>query len=149
MKLLTHLPKRVLTLPKRLSLDFEGRKLELEYPPLEIRDQAYVHIGCLLFGPKDRKIRYDRQAITVADATGERKYRIGSRTYSCDGKTRTLSAPPLLCNDRCYVPLEVLGEATGMRSRYIAGSKTVRLDLPEVSRAGKTAALKGAIIGSP
>jgi len=117
-------------LEKRLTLQWGGRTLATQYPPLNMHDRPYLCADYLLMGRPDRKLQRGQQQLTFADAAHVWTMQIGKREYICDGKPRKMSAPPLLINGKYYVPLDILTEVTGYKAQYQAKTKTVCVELP-------------------
>ncbi len=64
----------------------------------------------------------------ASDGADEVKVTIGSTTMMVDGKATTIIAPPIIDNNRTYVPLRAIGEAFGATVNWEQATNRITID---------------------
>ena len=121
-----------------LKLMRETTPINLNCPLLGVVGKAFMYAGYLTYNSPGGKMTAGRdKRITISGPTRRTTFNITSRDYSFNGKTKQMSTKPILINDRCYVPLDVMQTVLGGKWNYDAKAKTVRYDPPQKKVARK------------
>jgi len=115
---------------QRLGAIKDHWKTQLTYPPLLIGGQPYLYIGYLGYGSVQTSLRYHAFNRKVILTTPDRQviFQVASRRYTLHGELRRMAAPPILVNNRCYVPLEVAEGLMPFSLHYEVKTAVVRFE---------------------
>lgn len=115
-----------------LKLMRETTPINLNCPLLGVAGKAFMYAGYLTYDSPGGKMTVgsDKQ-ITVSGPKRRTTFNISSREYRSNGQTKRMSTKPILINDRCYVPLDVMQTVLGGKWSYDAKTQTVRYDPPQ------------------
>jgi hypothetical protein len=108
------------------------------YSPLLVGGRPYLYVGYLGYGSHKKHIKYHASNKTVIFAGQDQTatFQVAAKRYTRNGQERQLTSPPLLVNNRCYVPLEVARGMMPFSVRYDAKACLVHFDsLPTVTQA--------------
>ena len=106
-----------------------GKETKLNCAPLLIGKQAYVDATYLCYGlPSAKMIIKASKQIAIEGKKRQISFGVNSQIYQVNGKTKQMSAKPVLVNGRCYVPLDVMQTVLGGQWSYDKQTQTVRYD---------------------
>ena len=115
-----------------LKFAWHSTSTQLNYMPLLINDNSYMYTGYLSSGAERvDMIITDGKRIIINGRKRKIDFALNSQSYTIDGKAKQMSTKPILINDRCYVPLDVMQTVLGGKWSFDAKTQTVRYDPPQ------------------
>jgi len=117
--------------PARATLN--GQEIEFDIPPMIINDRVMVPVRAI-FNALGLEVEWDNNTQT-AIGTGESltiKIPISSSIASVNNETAQLVTPAIIYNDRTFVPLRFVAEATGANVEWDGAARTaiITTELP-------------------
>lgn len=94
---------------KPLLFAWSGQRLALSYPPMLANKLPYVYAGYLCSGIPGAKVSRTAKKQMVIQGRGKQVViNPNSLIYQINGKSRKMSAKPVMVGTECYVPLDVM-----------------------------------------
>ena len=123
---------------KPLLFAWSGQRLTLSYPPLLANKIPYVYAGYLCSGiPGAKVIRTAKKQMVVEGRGKQVVINPNSLAYQINGKSRKMSAKPVMVGTECYVPLDVMKAVLPYPVHFDAKAQTVHFDPPQLKVARK------------
>ena len=123
---------------KTLLFAWAGERLSLLYPPVLANKLPYVYAGYLCSGIPGAKVSRTVRKQMVIEGWGKQVViNPNSLTYQINGKSRKMSAKPVMVGTECYVPLDVMKAVLPYPVHFDAKARTVHFDPPQKKVARK------------
>lgn len=133
--------------PPSLACVEDGHKIKLAFEPRLVNGQPYMYAGYLCYGSDARLSAIKAGAVNITGRGWQISFKLGAKTYQLNGKVKRLSAPPILIEGKCYVPLEAFEAVLPFPIHYSRFLKLVSLEIhptPHKISSGGGAAIVGA-----
>lgn len=111
---------------KSLQVEWNGQKLPLNRPAIDIGGQAYLWAGYLADRGKPGSLRWDQSGRLFITGRGVMLQK-GSSEYQMRGKTFRTSAPIRVIGGRLYVPQDIVEQILGARVHYDRAKRLVTI----------------------
>ncbi|HEX6988593.1 MAG TPA: stalk domain-containing protein [Bacillota bacterium] len=123
-----------------VTVELNGEVLALDPPAFLFEGRTFVPLRGL-FERLGAEVAFDPATSQITVTRGQRSVllTLGSREAVVDGHPRTTDEPPLLINDRAYVPARFVTEALGDRADWLAHRSTLAIGSAYAARLGDTA----------
>ncbi|HEX7057515.1 MAG TPA: copper amine oxidase N-terminal domain-containing protein [Bacilli bacterium] len=116
----------------RISLD--GEYLVSDQAPINKNGSIMVPLrlifeslhAAVTYSPADKKITGKKGNLTI-------ELQVGAKTAYKNRQPIALAQPPVIINNRVYVPIRFIGEALGARVNWNSASRTVEIKTRELS----------------
>ena len=104
---------------KSLQVEWNGQKLPLNRPAIEIGGQVYLWAGYLADRGKPGSLRWEQSGrLVISGRGGLAILQKGSSEYQIKGKTLRASEPVRVIGGRLYVPLDIVQQVLGAQVCY-------------------------------
>lgn len=111
---------------KSLQVEWDGQKLRLNRPAIDIGGQAYLWAGYLADRGEPGRLRWDQSGRLFITGRGVMLQKDSSE-YQMRGKTFRTSAPIRVLGGRLYVPLDIVEQILGARVHYDRAKRLVTI----------------------
>lgn len=104
---------------KSLQVEWDGEKVHLNRPAIDIGGRAHLWAGYLADRGKPGSLRWERSGrLFITGRGGVVILQKGSNEYQMNGKTFRMSTPACVVGGRLYVPVDVVKQVLGAQVRY-------------------------------
>ncbi len=115
---------------RSLQVEWDGQRIHLNRPAIDIGGQAYLWAGYLADRGKRGSLRWEQSGkALLAGRGGTAVLQKGSREYQVNGKVLQASAPACVVGGRLYVPLDVVERVLRAQVRYERAKRLVVIGL--------------------
>jgi hypothetical protein len=112
-----------------IKILLEGKKISFDIPPQIIEGRTLLPLRAI-FEALGLKVGWDNDTKIITGTSDEKTIllKIGDKNASINGITKTLDVPPLIINERTFVPVRFIAESLDMLVDWEQNTRTILID---------------------